>query len=39
MCDVTRDLQTPPLVQTATFSQIPSSSGAWSTLCKFVNIL
>ena len=23
MCDVTRDLQTPPLLQTATFSETP----------------
>jgi len=25
MCDVMRDLETPPLLQTATFSQIPPS--------------
>jgi len=30
MCDVSRDLQTPPLLQTATFSQIPLFPGAWS---------
>src|SRR6218665_687968 len=28
MCDITRDLQTPPLSQTATFSQTPPSP--WS---------
>jgi len=28
MCDVTRDLQTPPFSQTATFSQNPPSPGA-----------
>jgi len=38
MCDVTRDLQIPPLLQTATFSQTPPSSGAWSTLRTTVNI-
>jgi len=36
MCDVTHDLQTPPLLQTETFSQTPSFPGAWSTLCKAV---
>jgi len=32
MCEVTRDLQTPPLLQTATFYQTPPSPGAWSRL-------
>jgi len=32
----TRDLQTLPLLQTATFSQTPPSSVAWSTLCTSV---
>ena len=36
MCDVTRDLQTHPLLQTATFSQTPHFPGACSTLCTAV---
>jgi len=39
MCDVTRDLQTPPLLQTATSSQTPPSHGAWSTLCTGVKLI
>jgi len=39
MCDVTRDLQTPPLLQTATFSQTSPSPEAWSTLCTAVKHL
>jgi len=39
MCDVTRDLQTLPLLQTATFSQTPPYPGAWSTLCAAVKRL
>jgi len=32
MCDVIRDLQAPPLLQTATWSQTHPSPGAWSGL-------
>jgi len=39
MCDVTRDIQLPPLLQTVTFSQTPPSPGAWSTLCVSVKHL
>ena len=39
MCDVTRDLQTPPFLQTAKFSQNPPSPGACSTLCTAVKPL
>jgi len=39
MCDVTRDLLTPLLLQTATFSQTPPSPGAWSTCCTAVKHL
>jgi len=35
----TRDLQTSPLLQTATFSQTQPSPVAWSTLCTFVKHL
>jgi len=39
ICDVTRDLQTSPLLQTGTFSHTPPSPGAWSTLCTAVKHL
>jgi len=39
MCDVTHDLQTQPLLQTATFSQTPPSPGAWNTLFMAVKHL
>ena len=39
MCDVTRDLQTPPRLKTIIFSQAPPSPGAWSTLCTAVKHL
>ena len=39
MCAVTGDLQTPPLMETATFSQTLSSPEARSTLCTAVKHL
>jgi len=36
MCDVTRDLHTPPFLQTATFSQTPPSPGAWNIQAYFI---
>jgi len=39
MCDVTRDLQIPLLLQTDTFSHNPPFPGAWSTLCTTVKHL